>query len=51
MSDGLIEILTPDNLSQIIELFGIGFALGVGGGAAAFVITLFVNLFYGIAQG
>lgn len=51
MSDGLIEILTPDNLSQIIEFFGIGFAVGVGGGAAAFVISLIVNTFYGVAQG
>lgn len=44
-------ILTPDNLSEIIELYGTGFAIGLGGGAAAFILSLIVNTFYGIAQG
>ena len=51
MSDGLIPILQPDNLTQIIEFFGVGFAVGVGGGAAAFVISLIVNTFYGLSNG
>lgn len=44
-------MLVQENLSQLIELLGIGFAVGVGGGAAAFVISLIVNTFYDIAKG
>lgn len=47
----MIDILTPDNLTEIVELLGMGFAIGVGGGAAAFILSLIVNTFYGIAQG
>lgn len=47
----MIDIMRPDNLQTVIEWFGTGFAIGVGGGAAAFVISLIVNTFYGIAQG
>lgn len=46
-----MNILSPENLSEIMQLFTVGFALGVGGGAAAFVISLIVNTFYGIANG
>lgn len=44
-------ILTPDNLSEIISLYGVGFAIGVGGGVAAFILSLIVNTFYGVANG
>lgn len=47
----MIDILTPDNLTEIVELLGMGFAIGVGGGTAAFVISLIVNTFYGISNG
>lgn len=46
----LTNILTPNDLSQIIELFGIGFAVGIGGGAGAFILSLIINLFYGVAD-
>lgn len=44
-------MLVQADLSQIIELLGLGFAVGVGGGAAAFVLSLIVNTFYDIANG
>lgn len=44
-------MLVQENLPQLIELLGIGFAVGVGGGACAFVISLIVNTFYDIANG
>lgn len=47
----MIDILRPDNLSEIVEMLAIGFAIGVGGGAAAFVLSLIVNTFYGVSNG
>lgn len=44
-------ILDSTNLSQIIELLGLGIAIGLGAGGGAFVISLFVNMFYDVAQG
>ena len=44
-------MLTSQDLPQIIELLSIGFAIGVGGGAGAFVISLIVNTFYDVAKG
>lgn len=46
------EIITSSDLTQIVEFAcGYGFAIGVGGGFGAFVLSLIVNTFYGIAQG
>ena len=44
-------MLSSADLPQIIELLAIGFAVGVGGGGAAFVIALIVNTFYDVANG
>jgi hypothetical protein len=44
-------MLTTENLSELVELFSWGFAIGVGGGGGAFVIALIVNTFYDIAKG
>lgn len=44
-------MITSNDLPQIIELLGIGFAIGVGGGAGAFILSLIVNTFYDIAKG
>lgn len=43
-------MLTTQDFPQLIELFSIGFAIGAGGGGAAFVIALIVNTFYDIAN-
>lgn len=42
-------MITSSDLSQLIELFGVGFAIGAGGGVAAFIIALIVNTFYDVA--
>lgn len=44
-------MITSEDLPQIIELLSIGFAVGVGGGGAAFVLSLIVNTFYDVAKG
>lgn len=44
-------MLNSSDLPQIIELLSLGFAIGVGGGACAFILSLIVNTFYDIAKG
>lgn len=44
-------MLTNADLPQIVELLSVGFAVGVGGGLSAYILTLLINLFYGIADG
>lgn len=42
--------MTSADLSQIVELLGVGFAIGAGGGVGAFILATIVNTFYGIAD-
>lgn len=44
-------MLTTENLPELIELFSWGFAIGAGGGVAAFILALIVNTFYVTADG
>lgn len=44
-------MITTSDLSQIVNLLSVGFAVGAGGGLGAYVLVLIVNTFYGIAKG
>lgn len=43
-------MITTADLSEIIGFLGYGFAIGVGGGVGAFILTSIVNTFYSIAN-
>lgn len=37
-------------IEQLMQLCGIGFILGVGGAAFAFIVSLLINTFFDIAK-
>lgn len=41
-------IIANEHLQEILQFLGIGFAIGVGGGAFAFLLGSIVNGFYSI---
>ena len=43
-------MITTAELSDLIELMGMGFAIGAGGGIAAFILALIVNSFFVVAD-
>lgn len=43
-------MITTENLSELMELFSVGFAIGAGGGVGAFILALIVNTFYAVAD-
>lgn len=44
-------MITTAELSQLIELMGVGFAIGAGGAVGAFILALIVNTFFVTADG
>ena len=43
-------MITQADLSSVIELLSIGFAIGAGGGVGAFIIALICNTFFDTAD-
>lgn len=39
-------MITTADLTDIIELLGVGFAIGAGGAVGAFILALIVNTFF-----
>lgn len=43
-------MITTADLSQLIELLGVGFAIGAGGGVGAFILAMICNTFFEVAD-
>lgn len=43
-------MIANEYLEEVIRMLGIGFAIGVGGGAFAFIIGTITNSFFSIAD-
>lgn len=43
-------MITQSDLSSVIELLSVGFAVGAGGGVGAFILALIVNTFFDTAD-
>ena len=43
-------MITQSDLSAVIELLSVGFAIGAGGGVGAFILALIVNSFFVVAD-
>lgn len=44
-------MISQADLSAVIELLGVGFAIGAGGGVASFILASIVNTFFNVADG
>lgn len=44
-------MITAADLSDLMQLFGVGFAIGAGGGVGSFILALIVNTFFVTADG
>lgn len=43
-------MITVNDLSELMQVFGLGFAIGGGGAVAMFILSLIINTFYAVAD-